>query len=226
VFVEVKIQCPCGARYKFDVEPLHGRMPAPVHCPVCGVEGTVSANAIIQQKLAPPPPQPAPLAEVEIIPPPPRPAQNPALAVPAARAVSTTAQLGGRAMPLPRDPLPVKHPPQLVPGVAGAIIAAAIGGAVWFSLLALTGFELGLIAWAAGAQTGWAARALARGGSARLGWLAAACAVTALGIASGLAVWRVSGAAPPGILLAQAFGGATTVWLLLAAASAGRLASR
>jgi hypothetical protein len=223
--VEVKIHCPCGARYKFDVEPLHGRMPAPVHCPVCGVEGTPSANTIIQQKLAPPPP-PVAAAEVEIIPPPPRPAQNPARAMSAPKVVGNPITVSGRATPLRDDPRQTKRPPQLVPGLAGAFLAAAIGGAVWFTLLALTGFELGLVTWAAGALTGWAARALARGGSTRLGWLAASCALGALTAATWLATWRVSGAAPTVTGLAQAFGGATAIWLLLATASAGRLASR
>lgn len=224
MWVEVKIQCPCGARYKFDVEPLHGRMPAPVHCPVCGAEGTAPANTIIQQKLAPPPPAPA--AEVEIIPPPPRPAQNSALAMSAPNVAGTRLAASGRATPLRDDPRPAKRPPKLGLGLAGAILAAAIGGAVWFTLLALTGFELGLVAWAAGALTGWIARALGQGGSTRLGWLAATCALGALTAATWLATWRVSGAAPTGFLMAQAFGGATTVWLLLAGASAGRLASR
>jgi hypothetical protein len=189
------------------------------------VEGTASANTIIQQKLAPPPP-PVAAAEVEIIPPPPRPAQKPALAMSAPNAAGTPVIGSGRATQLRDDPRPAKRPPQLVPGLAGAIIAAAIGSAAWFTLLALTGFELGLVTWAAGALTGWAARALARGGSTRLGWLAAACALGALTSATWLATWRVSGAAPTGSGLAQAFGGATAIWLLLAAASAGRLASR
>ena len=225
MLVEVKIQCPCGARYKFDVEPLHGRMPAPVHCPVCGVEGTASANAIIQQKIAQASPQPASLAEVEIIPPP-RVGQNPTPAKSRARVAVAAVATSDRPATLRDDLRIAKRPPQLVSGVAGAIIAAAIGGAVWFTLLALTGFELGLIAWAAGALTGWAARTLAHGVSARLGWLAAASALIALALASGLAAWRVNGVASSGTLLAQAFGGATAVWLLLAAASAGRLASR
>ena len=225
MLVDVKIHCPCGARYKFDVEPLHGRMPAPVHCPVCGAEGTASADAIIQQKLAPPPPVAA--AEVEIIPPPPRGlAQNLALAMSAPNVAGTPIAASGRATPLHDDPRPAKRPPQLVLGLAGAIIAASIGGAVWFTLLALTGFELGLVAWAAGVLTGWAARALAHGGSTRLDWLAATCALGALTAATWLAFWRVNGAAPTGTVLVQAFGGATAVWLLLAAASAGRLASR
>jgi hypothetical protein len=49
--VEVKIQCDCGTRYKFDVEPLHGRMPQKVDCPGCGVDGTPAANECIRQRL-------------------------------------------------------------------------------------------------------------------------------------------------------------------------------
>ena len=47
--VAVKIQCACGQRYAFDVEPVNGRLPAPVHCPKCGVDGTAAANQIIAQ---------------------------------------------------------------------------------------------------------------------------------------------------------------------------------
>jgi hypothetical protein len=49
--VEVKIQCDCGTRYKFDVEPLHGRMPQKVDCPGCGVDGTPAANECLRQRL-------------------------------------------------------------------------------------------------------------------------------------------------------------------------------
>jgi hypothetical protein len=49
--IEVKIQCDCGARYKFDVTPLHGRMPQKVSCPGCGVDGTPAANAFLREKL-------------------------------------------------------------------------------------------------------------------------------------------------------------------------------
>lgn len=48
--VEVKIQCDCGTRYKFDVEPLHGRMPQKVACPGCGVDGTPAANEFLRQR--------------------------------------------------------------------------------------------------------------------------------------------------------------------------------
>ena len=50
--MEVKIQCPCGTRYKFDVEPINGRLPGPVNCPTCGVDGTAAGNAIVEQAIS------------------------------------------------------------------------------------------------------------------------------------------------------------------------------
>jgi hypothetical protein len=65
VKVPVKIVCSCGQKYAFDVYPLNGRMPSPIHCPVCGVDSTTIADEIIALALmAPLPPSPA-------IPPPP-----------------------------------------------------------------------------------------------------------------------------------------------------------
>lgn len=49
--VSVKIQCPCGQRYAFDVEPVNGRMPSSVSCPACGADGTAAANDVIAQSL-------------------------------------------------------------------------------------------------------------------------------------------------------------------------------
>jgi hypothetical protein len=50
--IPVKIYCGCGQHYSFDIEPVAGRMPAPVACPVCGADGTDAANAVIAQTLA------------------------------------------------------------------------------------------------------------------------------------------------------------------------------
>jgi uncharacterized protein YxjI len=47
--MEVNIQCACGTKFKFDVEPVNGMMPAPVHCPTCNADATVSANVVISQ---------------------------------------------------------------------------------------------------------------------------------------------------------------------------------
>jgi len=48
--VSVKIQCPCGQRYAFDVEPVNGIMPSPIACPACGADGTASANDCISRQ--------------------------------------------------------------------------------------------------------------------------------------------------------------------------------
>jgi uncharacterized protein YxjI len=49
--MEIKIQCGCGTKYKFDVEPVNGRMPTKVQCPSCSADGTTDANQILAQKL-------------------------------------------------------------------------------------------------------------------------------------------------------------------------------
>ncbi len=48
----IKIQCGCGQRYVFDIEPFCGRMPFSVACPVCGTDGTSAANEVIAFNLA------------------------------------------------------------------------------------------------------------------------------------------------------------------------------
>ncbi len=56
--VAVKIECPCGQHYIFDVEPVNSRMPTRVACPNCGADGTLAANEILASLL--PPTQPMP----------------------------------------------------------------------------------------------------------------------------------------------------------------------
>jgi len=50
--IPIKIQCDCGQRYAFEVEPVGGRMPKAVVCPACGADGTAAANVAIAQSLA------------------------------------------------------------------------------------------------------------------------------------------------------------------------------
>jgi hypothetical protein len=50
--IPVKIQCSCGQRYAFDIEPVCGRMTSSVACPVCGADGTTAANEMIAFALA------------------------------------------------------------------------------------------------------------------------------------------------------------------------------
>ena len=51
--MNVKVQCPCGARFAFDVEPVHDRMPVPINCPECGADATNLSNAVIRQQAGP-----------------------------------------------------------------------------------------------------------------------------------------------------------------------------
>lgn len=54
--ISLKIQCPCGQRFVFDVEPVDGHMPIAVTCPACGADDTAVANAALAQNLPAPPP--------------------------------------------------------------------------------------------------------------------------------------------------------------------------
>jgi hypothetical protein len=47
----IKVQCDCGTRYSFEVEPRDGVMPFRVNCPACNADGTEAANRIIAQNM-------------------------------------------------------------------------------------------------------------------------------------------------------------------------------
>ena len=64
--MNIRIECPCGARYSFEVEPGEGRLPHPVQCPACQADGTGAANQIIAENQ---PPFPAPPPEGDAPPP-------------------------------------------------------------------------------------------------------------------------------------------------------------
>jgi DNA repair exonuclease SbcCD ATPase subunit len=49
--VPIKIICHCGQKYAFDVQPVNGRMPVAVTCPVCGRDGTTAANESLRKML-------------------------------------------------------------------------------------------------------------------------------------------------------------------------------
>ena len=50
--MKVKVYCPCGSKFEFEVEPVNGRMPVSLSCPVCGADATGLANEVINQQLA------------------------------------------------------------------------------------------------------------------------------------------------------------------------------
>src|SRR5512138_2245095 len=59
--MDIKVLCPCGAKYQFPVEPVNGRLPHSIACPVCGADNTEAGNAAIAAKLAAEP-APTPVA--------------------------------------------------------------------------------------------------------------------------------------------------------------------
>src|SRR5260221_7347867 len=50
--IPIKIQCGCGQKYSFEVEPRAGRIDNAVQCPACGADGTTATNQLIAQHLA------------------------------------------------------------------------------------------------------------------------------------------------------------------------------
>ena len=81
--IPIKIQCGCGQRYAFDIEPVNGRMWSQVACPACGADDTAAANEVIAQSL-PASPIAAPVGVVRLM------ASGPSIrvAAPAAAAVA------------------------------------------------------------------------------------------------------------------------------------------
>jgi outer membrane protein assembly factor BamB len=51
--MKIKVQCPCGSRFEFEVEPVDGRMPVAIQCPNCGADATELANAVILEQSSP-----------------------------------------------------------------------------------------------------------------------------------------------------------------------------
>jgi hypothetical protein len=125
---EIKVECDCGQRYKFEVQPVNGRMPYPITCPVCGLDGTAKANTLLQQMASAPPPAPviptAMAAPASVAPAPASSGSNPvftlisapegAAPAPAPLVAHATAPAPAPAMAAP--PVPAPMAPPAVPG--------------------------------------------------------------------------------------------------------------
>src|ERR1700722_156757 len=48
----MKIQCPCGAKYAFDLTPEMAREPVKFVCPQCGLDSSEVVNQLVQEELA------------------------------------------------------------------------------------------------------------------------------------------------------------------------------
>ena len=179
--IELKVQCDCGQKYKFDVEPVNGRMGYQVTCPVCGRDGTEKGNAILQEKFpgssaAPPPP------------PPPR-MQPPGLRINSSAHAPTTPAADApppiaapRAMPgysqrVTTSTVEPVSSQQFALGVAGAVAGGVAGMIIWFLIFKYTGLRLGILALGVGALTGYGAKLLGRCHSSSMGLVTATCAL-------------------------------------------------
>jgi hypothetical protein len=150
---ELKVECDCGQRYKFDVEPVNGRMPFTVNCPACGVDGTQKANVLLQQAeavaeafAAAPPivPSPGPRLRVNL------PAHSPSGSVPPP--VAPPPSIGPLGAGLLRagvaGPADPAKKPNFWMGILGAFLGALAGGAAYYFILTMFGlkslFSLGM----------------------------------------------------------------------------------
>ncbi len=153
--IPIKIQCGCGQKYAFDVEPVNGRMGTAVACPVCGTDGTAVANEIISQTLASQAPPPPRIAGLRI----------------GATAPAATADVITR----PAVPAIMQAPPKATSqvslglGILGALLGAAVGIGVMYGFFEWAGFRFPLLGVGIGVLTGLGARILARGTDSTLG---------------------------------------------------------
>ncbi|HTI69789.1 MAG TPA: hypothetical protein VMF06_07470 [Candidatus Limnocylindria bacterium] len=179
--MELKLECGCGQRYAFDVEPVDGRMPVSVDCPSCGKDSTEEANAAIAKAapvvrvVAPSLPkmsmashhasasEPKPAVSV---PPPPVSSIPPAPSRPP-----------GRTAPDPAERLAASGGARVGLGVLGAFLGAALGSGIVYGFTAATDFRFPLVGVATGYLTALGSRLLARGGDTTLGIVSAVFAV-------------------------------------------------
>lgn len=183
--MELKVVCQCGQKFKFDVEPVNGRMPFTVNCPVCNADGTETANGLLAQSFSSPPP---PLT-TSTAPPPVtanklsihREAPAPSAAPPALaplRNTSTPPPIGAVA-PLSTDKKPRSQADgefSLVRGIIGAVLGSAVGCGLLFAFWLWAHFRFPLMGIAVGAAAGYGARWLARGTDTTLGIITAVIA--------------------------------------------------
>jgi hypothetical protein len=186
--MELKVVCDCGQKYKFDVEPVEGRMPFTVNCPACGVDGTHAANQLLGQQVVLFPAAPVAVAE-------PAPAAAGGLRInrpaPAAAAPPLFANSDAPA-PLPGvAPLSAKKPLTKAPagapkefsmgrGALGAFLGSVVGGALVYAFFLWANFRFPWSGTAIGLLSGIGARTLARGTDNVLGAIAGAFALVSV----------------------------------------------
>jgi hypothetical protein len=194
--MEIKIQCNCGTRYKFDVEPVDGRAPTELACPACGASWTDYTNAMIAQALAAsvPAPSAAAAAPAGLVPPAPSPARiSLRVAAPAAQPAPAASEASAAVGPEVPAPAPSGRPmPRMVGlnpvleeskgnfglGLLGAAIGSLVGSLIYFALFSYDAFyALKLMAIGVGLLAGLSGKLLAKEGCNELGIIAATLSV-------------------------------------------------
>lgn len=193
--IELKVYCDCGQKFKFDVEPINGRMPFTVACPICHRDGTTKANDLLQQMtvfkqvepalagapspIAPPPFVPKPAALPPMGAPPPAharmrvnvPAPAPAPAQPSADAPPPSEappRFGAAGVAAVAATGPTKQP-SFGLGILGGFTGALIGAVIYYLIFKTTGVRTGM-ALVIGGLAGFGAHWLGKGeGSKELG---------------------------------------------------------
>jgi hypothetical protein len=184
--MELKVVCQCGQKYKFDAEPVNGRLPFTVACPVCNADGTTAANALIAGQpvvvpptmTSPPPITPvfsglkiirsAPEPAITIAPPPIDPVNSGSIPPPISGI--RPGLMGKKAKPK------IEGEFSLVRGILGALMGAAVGCGLMFGFWVWAHFRFPLMGIAVGAAAGYGARWLARGTETTMGIIAAVIA--------------------------------------------------
>ncbi|MEL7473606.1 MAG: hypothetical protein AAGK04_09840 [Planctomycetota bacterium] len=99
--------------------------------------------------------------------------------------------------PMPHDGLGVIEPDRahgrrIVKQFLAGLVAGLIGAAVWAAVVAMTGFEVGIIAWALGALVGFACAASGSHRGVGMGVLASLIAIAAIGAGKLGGAWFVA----------------------------------
>jgi len=166
------VQCDCGQKFKFDVEPVNGAMPFTVNCPSCGADQTHAANAMLADA--------APLTMSSAAPVGARlqlnrqvPAPAPVVAQP-----PPIARVAPAAMSTPRPKTAGEFNMGL--GILGAFLGAGLGAGLMYGFYQFAGFRFPLLGVGIGVLTGYGAKLLFKGTDNVLGIIAGTIALIAV----------------------------------------------
>lgn len=178
--MELKILCNCGTKFKFEFEPVNGRVPFMVNCPGCGVDSTETANAQIQETLGVTVPKNS-LVEAGAVGAPTESRLRVRVHVPTPAAELSTPVVNPVA---PRQFTPPAFSayappdeglsPKFFLGLLGAVLGVLLGCAIWYLVFHFSGKNFRLLAVVVGFAGGLGAKLFSKDeGSSQLGVITA-----------------------------------------------------